>query len=210
MNCQLLSLGVEAGKSLFHQAAQQLLGCSLNISTPKHLNVLSMLNDWNIKSRSNSCQATGIPFQEGDFFYTLLFFREEGYERLDLSEAAWEEQKKNPVASPPFSFWRSVYELPPAPAPEPIPKNDAEGMLRHLLSLNDPKNRNATYILAVMLERKKILKPLPSSEPSILVYEHHSTGETVLIEDPHLSLKNLLEVQQDVSELLGNMTTDSK
>ncbi|MFZ4116850.1 MAG: hypothetical protein ACOYK6_09080 [Chthoniobacterales bacterium] len=162
-----------------------------------------MLNDWNIKSRSHTCQATGTPFQEGDFFYTLLFSRKEGYERLDLSEAAWEERKKDSAASLAFSSWRSLYEPPPPPAPEPIPKNDAEGMLRHLLSLHDPKSRNAIYILAVMLERKKILKPLPSSEKSTLVYEHSSTGETFLIEDPHVSLENLLEVQQEVSSFLN-------
>ncbi|MCF7729230.1 MAG: hypothetical protein K9M81_02565 [Chthoniobacterales bacterium] len=162
-----------------------------------------MLNDWNIKSRSHTCQATGTSFQEGDFFYTLLFSRKEGYERLDLSEAAWEERKQDPAAPVAFSLWRSLYELPPAPAPEPIPKNDAEGMLRHLLSLHDSKNRNAIYILAVMLERKKILKPLPSSEKPILVYEHHKTGETFLIEDPYLSLENLLEVQQEVSSFLN-------
>ena len=169
-----------------------------------------MLNDWNIKSRSDTCQATGRLFEEGDFFYTLLFSNDEGYERLDLSEEAWEERKKDPAAPVPFSLWRAAYELPPPPAPEALPKNDAEGMLRHLLSLNDPKNLNATYILAAMLERKKMLKPLPSSEKSILVYEHSSTGETFLIQDPHLSLENLLEVQQEVSELLSNMTAASQ
>jgi hypothetical protein len=162
-----------------------------------------MLYDWNITSRSNTCQATGLPFVEGAFFYTLLFSTHEGYERLDLSETAWEERKKDPASPVPFSSWCSLYELPPAPAPETLPKNDAEEMLRQLLSLQDTKNLNAIYILGVMLERKKVLKPLPSSEPYVLVYEHATTGETFLIQDPKLSLENILEVQEEVSSILN-------
>lgn len=145
---------------------------------------------------------TGVPFTEGDFFYTLLFSRNGEYVRCDMSEAAWEEQKKDPTAQAPFSLWRSVYVLPTPPPPEALTKNDAEGMLRHLLVHQDPKHLHVMYILGLMLERKKILKPLPSTEQSTLVYEHASTGETFLIPNPHLSLENLLQVQQEVSELL--------
>src|SRR3990167_1518328 len=102
--------------------------------------------DWNIKSRSDTCQMHGTPFHEGDFFYTLLFRNEEGYDRLDVSEAAWEERKADVTLPVPFSLWRSKYELPPAALPETLAKDDAEGMLRHLLSTNDSKQRNACYI----------------------------------------------------------------
>ncbi len=214
-----------------------------------------MLNDWNIKSRSTVCQATGTSFEEGDFFYTLLFHDKEEYQRLDISEAAWEARKdffrnstsaancgvapvlapsstlstfhscvpsapgissaegslerslKNDETQPiPFSLWRSKYELPPPPPPETLKKDDAEGMLRHFLVSNDPQHLKASYILALMLERKKILKPLESPDSSSLLYEHSKTGETFIITDPHLSLENLSSVQQEVVELLGGMT----
>lgn len=161
-----------------------------------------MQQDWNIKSRSDTCQATGIPFAEGDFFTTLLFFDKEECQRLDLSESAWEERKKNPEAPVPFSYWRSKYEAPPPPPPETLPKDNAEGMLRYFLKQQDPKNQNVCYILALMLERKKILRPLPSPEKITLLYEHVTTGETFIITDPQLSLENLIEVQQEVSEML--------
>ncbi|HLB34397.1 MAG: hypothetical protein A3F67_01805 [Verrucomicrobia bacterium RIFCSPHIGHO2_12_FULL_41_10] len=169
-----------------------------------------MQNEWNIKSRSNTCQIKGAPFHEGDFFYTLLFHDKEGYQRLDLSEEALEERKADPTVLPPFSLWRSKYELPPPPAPEPLPHNDAEGMLRHLMESNDPSHLKTRYILALMLERKKRLRPLKSPETSTLLYEHVDTGETFIIPDPHLSLENLLEVQQEVSELLSGITTATK
>lgn len=169
-----------------------------------------MLHDWKIKSRSLMCAVTGMPFLEGEFFYTLLFDHDDQYERLDLSEIAWEERKRDPSAPVPFSLWRSAYELRAKPTPEALPNNDPEGMLRHLLASHDINNLHVIYILGVMLERKKILKPLPSTQPSLLVYEHVSTGETFLIQDPHLSLENLLQVQQEVSLLLTNVSAATK
>jgi len=166
--------------------------------------------EWNIKSRSNTCQASGVLFQEGDFFYTLLFRNDAGYERQDVSEASWEEQKDDASKPVPFSLWRSKYELPPPPLPETLAKDDAEGMLRYLLASNNPQHLKACYILALMLERKKILKPLEGSDDSTLFYEHASTGETFIVKDPHLSLENLLEVQQEVADLLAGITTPPK
>ena len=161
-----------------------------------------MQQDWNIKSRSDSCQLSGVLFAEGDFFYTLLFLDKEEYQRLDISETAWEERKADTTAPVPFSLWRSKYELPPPPEAETLPKDDAEGMLRYFLASNDPAHRNACYILALMLERKKVLRPLASPDTSTLLYERAGTGETFIITDPHLSLENLIAVQQEVSELL--------
>jgi len=162
-----------------------------------------MQQDWNIKSRSNTCQVTGLPFNEGDFFYTLLFWNEEEPQRLDLSESAWEDRKQDETAPTPFSYWRSKYEAPPPPTPEPLPKDDAEGMLRYFLKQQDPKHQNVCYILALMLERKKLLRPLPSPEKITLLYEHVGTGETFILTDPQLSLENLIEVQHEVSALLN-------
>ncbi|MBM3857684.1 MAG: hypothetical protein FJ390_06970 [Verrucomicrobia bacterium] len=162
-----------------------------------------MQQDWNIKSRSDTCQVTNLPFAEGDFFYTLLFWNEEESQRVDLSESAWEQRKQDETAPVPFSHWRSKYEAPPPPTPEPLPKDDAEGMLRYFLKQQDPKHQNVCYILALMLERKKLLRPLPSPEKTTLLYEHIVTGETFILTDPQLSLENLVSVQQEVSELLG-------
>ena len=169
-----------------------------------------MQHEWNIKSRSASCQATGIAFAEGDCFYTLLFHDDEGYQRLDLSESAWQERKMDEAAAVPFSSWRSHYELPPPPEAETIPRDDAEGMLRHLMESKDPSHLKTAYVLALMLERKKILRPLLSTDTSTLLYEHVATGETFIIPDPQLSLENLIAVQHEVAEILKKVTGETK
>ncbi len=158
-----------------------------------------MQADWEIKSRAHQCSRTGREFVEGEFFYTLLIREGEGFRREDLSEEAWKERNDN---IQPFSFWRSKYEPPAPPPAEPLPRDDAEGLLRRLIQENAPAYANVRYILALMLERKRVIRPLESSDDDMLVYEHLSTGETLVISNPKLSLDRIPEVQREVSALL--------
>ena len=159
-----------------------------------------MHQDWEICKRSDTCTATQHPFAEGEFFYTAIYRDGEGFRREDLSEEAW---NARPAEPQPLSFWRSKFEMPPPPPPEPLAKQDAESILRNLISENSANTINARYILALMLERKRLLKPMESSDPDVLVYERTGTGETFLIANPHLSLAQVPEVQVEVSALLG-------
>lgn len=168
-----------------------------------------MQQDWNIKQRSEVCDATGRPFAEGEIFYTALFQDGEGFRRSDLCEDAWKALSANAAGSQPFSSWRSKFEPPAPPEPEALPRGDAEGMLRKLVESNDPSHTNTRYLLAIMLERKRILKPQPSSEKGTLVYEHSVTGEIFIIKDPGLSLSDLEAVQEEVSALLVGLSISS-
>jgi hypothetical protein len=83
-------------------------------------------------------------------------------------------------------------------------------MLRRLLESNDPAHTNTRYLLAVMLERKRILRPQPSADKGILVYERAGTGETFLIADPNLSLSDLARVQEEVTALLSGLSAPAE
>ena len=159
-----------------------------------------MQADWEIKSRAHQCSRTGREFAEGEFFYTILVREGEGFRREDMCEEAWSNRNDN---IEPFSFWRSKYEPPAPPPPEALPRDDAEGLLRRLIAENDPAHLNVRYILALMLERKRVIRPLESSDEDMLVYEHLATGETFVIANPRLSLDRIPEVQREVSALLS-------
>jgi hypothetical protein len=164
-----------------------------------------MQQEWNIKSRSAVCVATGRPFVDGEIFHTALFHTAEGFQRQDLSEEAWTIRSADPTAERPFSSWRSKFEPPAPPPKETLRRDDAEGMLRRLVEENDPAHTNARYLLAVMLERKRVLRPQPSAESGTLIYERVGTGETFIISDPDLSLSDLEKVQIEVSALLTGL-----
>lgn len=163
-----------------------------------------MQNDWQIKSRSHLCTSTGRPFEDEEAFYTLLFLEKDGsYRREDLCEEAFNDRNDN---IKPFSFWKSLYQSPPPPEPEALPRESAESLLRKYIDEDDPAKANARFILALMLERKKTLKHTDSQETDdgrLLIYEHAKTGEIFLIPDPGLRLDEIESVQEQVATLLG-------
>lgn len=157
-------------------------------------------NEWAIKPRADSCAATQRAFAPGEYFYTLLFRDAEGYRREDLSEQAWQQRNNN---IRPFSFWRTRYE--PAPqSTEPLAKENAEQLFRRLISAENPP-ANACYVLAAMLERKRVLKQIKVEEGKngrVLIYEHNATGDVFIVPDPQLHLSELEQVQDEVAQLL--------
>ena len=161
-----------------------------------------MSENWEIKSRSEVCAVTGRPFVEGEYFYTLLFHERDGFRREDMSEEAWRGRNDN---IQPFSFWRAKFEPPPPPEPEPLGKETAEDLLRRYIEENAPDKAAARFILAVMLERKRLLKQIEAKdapEGRVLIYEHTKTGEVFVVLDPQLRLAEIAEVQTQVAALL--------
>src|SRR5690348_13343207 len=119
-----------------------------------------LANEWAIKHRSDACSVTQRAFVPGEYFYTLLFREADGFRREDLTEEAWANRNEN---IQPFSFWRTRYEPTPAAPPEPLGKQSAEDLFRKLMtSENAPAN--ACYVLAVMLERKRVLKQVRTEQ----------------------------------------------
>jgi hypothetical protein len=160
--------------------------------------------EWNIQSRAQQCAVSGRAFEKGERVYSALYWREGQYQRLDLCADAWNARNEN---IEPVSAWQTDFVPPPPPAPETLRKDDAESLLRRLIAENASGARNARYILALMLERKKVLRQIERRRQeggSILVYEHLPSGEVWLIEDPGLKLGELNAVQDEVAHLLGN------
>jgi hypothetical protein len=158
-------------------------------------------NEWAIKHRADVCAATQRPFAPGEYFYTLLFHDADGYRREDLSEEAWVNRNEN---IQPFSFWRARYEPLPPPSPEPLAKENAEQLFRRLITSENPP-ANTCYVLAAMLERKRVLKQIKTEDAAngrVLIYEHGATGDVFIVPDPQLRLDELDHVQNEVAQLL--------
>ena len=162
-----------------------------------------MNQDWTIQHRAERCAVSGEPFHDGDFFYTLLYDERGEFRREDVSEAAFKARNDN---IQPFSFWRSKFEQPVA-APETLGKQTAEDLLRRYMAEHSPEHSNARYILAVMLERKKLLKEIEAKRGEdgslVRIYEHTKTGEVFIVPDPQLRMEQIEEVQMQVAGLLG-------
>lgn len=163
------------------------------------------MNEWNIQSRGHVCQSCHAQFADKQVYHTILFDEKRDFLRTDVCQSCWDTQFSESRDRKGFiSCWQGEYQAPPPPT-EVIQKESAETLLRKLIELNDPKFGAASFILAVMLERKRILKvkeQIRSEGKRIFVYEQPKTGDVFTIPDPNLQLNQLEEVQRDVGHLL--------
>ena len=163
--------------------------------------------EWNIQGRARACQGCGRGFADRETYHTLLFEERSGFQRLDVCGACWETQHRHGGTDRKgfVSYWQGVYLVPPPPPPEPIQKDSAESLLRRLTEQMDPARHAAAFILAVMLERKRVLKVRETRRQEgrrVLIYELPRTGEIFTIPDPELHLDQLEQVQREVATLL--------
>jgi len=173
---------------------------------PNAIMPVDFMNDWNIQSRAHACEACGQPFADRQVYHTFLFDAPPGLRRSDLCEPCRQKQTAGgaPASAGFISHWQGIYEA-PVPPVDPIQKDTAETLLRKLIEQNDPRYAPAGYILAVMLERKRVLKvkeQIVTDGKRVFVYEQPGTGDVFTIADPDLRLDQLEAVQRDVAALL--------
>lgn len=165
-----------------------------------------MIQTWSIRSRSHQCSLSERPFVEGETFHTAIYFDPEtsGYLRRDVGLDVW---KQEIAERKPIAYWKTVYSPNIVEAkPEVTSKESAMALLQRFIEEDEPGTENARYILALMLERKRILSPTATKEvdgQKILFYENKKTGEVFLIRDPELRLDELAQMQDEVAMLLG-------
>ena len=188
--------------------------------------------EWNLRSRSHTCHKCADAFADGaqcfstvgDFTAPLVqellaekiaaqaddakTVKAPDYVRLDFCAGCWDVVRSADW----ISAWHSPYTAPEPPTPEPLPRETAESLLHKLLEdENSGENTSVIFILAVMLERKKVLierNVRRSKDGTIVrVYEHKKTGEVMLITDPDLQLDEIPGVQQLVKNLLEAPTS---
>ena len=168
-----------------------------------------MSQEWNIRSRGHICSVCMKGLVDRTPVVSVLKETPSGYDRLDCHPECWKTCERD---WEPFSQWDGVYFAPVKEAKkEPVKKEDAGELLRQLVALDDPEMKNVVYVLAVMLERSKILVERDAKtldDGSIRrVYEDRKQGDTFVILDPRLRLENLAEGQQQVVALLSGTKT---
>lgn len=164
-----------------------------------------MKEPWSIKSRAKECALSGTPFEPDQKIRAAIFPDPDssGYLRRDYNVEAWATREEDEV---PFSTWITTYHPPVIEEKaEDVVDEDPEALLRRMVDEDEEHTENARYILAVMLERQKLLRETDTQEiPSGLlrVYEHRKTGDVFIIKDPQIPLAEVDQVQEEVRALL--------
>lgn len=169
---------------------------------------MAFAESWHVRSRGRECAATQRSFVDGETIVTALFPDPEssGYLRRDFCVDGWAVHQES--GEKPFSFWRSTYSPPGGAEHEnAAEKLSAEEILRRLVDEDEDHTENTRYILAVMLERQKLLRETDSQRIGngiLRVYEHRKTGEVYIVKDPDIPLSEVEAVQNEVFALLEN------
>lgn len=169
---------------------------------------MALAEPWHVRSRGRECAATQRHFADGESIITALFPDPEssGYLRRDYCVEGWNLQQEQDEK--PFSFWRSTYSAPTNnDAQQAAEKLSAEEILRRLVEEDEDHTENTRFILAVMLERQKILRETDSQRTPngiLRVYEQRKTGEIYIVKDPDIPLSQVEAVQNEVIILLEN------
>jgi hypothetical protein len=167
---------------------------------------MAIAESWHVRSRGRECAATQRPFTDGESIVTALFPDSEssGYVRRDYCAEGWKTYQESGDA--PFSFWKTKYTAPSgSDTVKPEEKLSAEEILQRLVEEDEDHTENARFILAVMLERQKLLRETDSQRTPtgiLRVYEHRKTGEVFIVKDPNIPLADIEAVQNEVFILL--------
>ncbi len=164
---------------------------------------------WHIKSRAHQCAVTGKSFADGESIVAAIFPDPEssGWLRRDYSLEGWKNREVE--AEEKFSHWKTIYHAPVSQEKVEVSKESPLDLLRRLVDEDEEHTDKVRFILAVMLERQKILveKDAQAVPSGILrVYEHRKEGDVFLIRDPNVALDQVEEVQQEVIALLENQS----
>ena len=168
---------------------------------------MALQESWHVRNRSRECSITQTPFTEGQPIVTALFPDPEssGYVRKDFCEEAWAQRPTEDEV--PFSSWRTKFLPTPSNDSQPVvTKQSAEDLLKQLVEEDLEHTENTRYILAVMLERQKILRETdtqPTASGILRIYEHRKTGEIFIVKDPNIPLDEVEKIQIEVMELLS-------
>lgn len=166
---------------------------------------------YSIARSTGRCAATGVELRPGDACVAALAERveDEGLDRLDYSEAAWEGGAR-PARL--FGSWRYVAATPESRR-KPFIDDDALLELFERLGEDDaPRRRAFRFVLALMLIRKRLLRhegSRGSGDGSVMLVRARGpegwNPEDPLIEvvDPDLDQRAIGDVTEQLSQLLA-------
>lgn len=162
--------------------------------------------EMNLQPRALACAVTGNPFREGDRVASMLVRTDAGevVRRDCLEEQAGALEPGGFVAC----RWVQVFRPQPKDEnPERALKLTAEGLF---LTLADPSTQASpetarlVRFLALMLERKRLLRPRGRSADGVReTYEHARTRQLFEIEAIDLTQEFFVAVREQLSVLVG-------
>ncbi len=163
-----------------------------------------MGKDWeNYIKRQGFCSRCNREFQELEEYYGTLFEMDTGFTRYDFCTACWSDEIKEQC----FSYWKGK-----------IPKKDEKKKLfiddetltdffKRLVESNDPQKYGFTFVLTLILMRKRILKYIDTqiddiNRQEIWTVKLRNDDNEYKVVNPKLSEEDIEKIREEISAIL--------
>ena len=165
--------------------------------------------EWKVNRSQRVCAVSGRVFEAGDNFFSALREENDSFIRLDYAEDIWLEVDKSTF----FSYWKAHI-----PEKDQERKNrlkiDTEAFYTFFCNLqNQEKDRNRlfTYLLALILIRKRLLRlneieKSPEGE-SLIIYDTRRKEE-IRIAVPEVTEEAMNEAKNQLEEIFECSTDE--
>jgi hypothetical protein len=171
---------------------------------------LWMITEWQIQSFSRRCASTGRPFVEGDHVLCLLVdSMANGLCRMDVLES---ESASLTLDGPIVGRWARIIKAPEASGAQDR-KQETRSVEELFLSMVESvplearsnSTRCMVYLLALFLERKRVLKGIPAKgiPQHYLVFRHIKTKTDHWVEQVEMTPENLAHIENNLNLLSG-------
>ncbi len=128
-----------------------------------------MLGEYKVNRCTRRCYAEDRPLREGEYYYSVVIESGDDYERRDYSASAWSAPPERAVG-----WWKN--RMPKSTEKKVVlaPNEVLVDLLRQMAHF--PDKAASRYLLALMLMRRKIVRPSNVSPQDALLAEETTTA----------------------------------
>jgi len=159
-----------------------------------------MLGEYKVSRCTRQCHALQRPLREGESFYSILLESGDDFVRQDFSAESW----KGPPAGT-IGWWKS--RMPTSDEKKLVlaPPEVLIDLLRQMEQF--PGKAKSRYLLALMLMRRKIVRPVKGTDQShqdaeILRVEVVADGSTIDVPIRKINRSESDKLRDELNELL--------
>lgn len=151
------------------------------------------------------CDRTETPLKPGEFFYAALVDTDDAeLTRLNICSGAWESGDRPDRV---FAYWRAIVHEPDHKPDDVIDHDSLLSLFESIDPEDDDETRGAfRFVLALMLQRKRILMPAPgANDPALLslVPRSNKEAEPYAVPVPELDADALMGLTDQLRGVLN-------
>ncbi|MEM8668801.1 MAG: hypothetical protein AAGG48_14875 [Planctomycetota bacterium] len=156
-----------------------------------------MLGEYKVGRCTRVCHAQSRPLREGEWYYSVVIEDDESFVRHDYSAESWSEPPEGAIG-----WWKS--RMPSSDEKKLVlaPPEVLIDLLRQMESI--PTRAKSRYLLALMLMRRKLLRPSSDATPSsdVLSLEVISDGSQIDVPVCEITRSEADTLREELNDLL--------